>query len=133
MVSRIPSGRLADKVGYKLPIMVAFVLLAAAFLALAETSSTYLLGVAMIVYGAAHGMRAVSEWTMLGDHAPLAARNVATAYLSTIFNVGGAFGAVTAGALSVVTDIPSMFRVGSVIVLSGAIIVIAAARKGPRL
>lgn len=124
MVSRIPSGKLVDKIGYKYPIITAYPLLAVAFLALSETSSIYLLTLAMIIYGAAHGMRAVTEWSMLGDYAPLEARNVATAYLSTIFNVGAAFGAVTAGALSVVMDIPSIFKLASIIVLSGVIMVI---------
>jgi len=123
MVSRIPSGKLVDKIGHKLPIIIAFALLATAFLALSETTSIYLLASAMIIYGAAHGMRAVAEWSMLGDYAPLETRNIATAYLSTIFNVGGAFGAITAGALSVVMDIPSIFRLASIIILSGVIMI----------
>jgi MFS family permease len=77
----------------------------------------------MIIYGAAHGMRAVAEWSMLGDYAPLEVGNVATAYLSTMFNVGAAFGAVVAGALSIAIAIPSMFKLASIVVFSGAIIV----------
>ena len=122
MVSRIPSGRLADRVGQKYPIIIAFAILASSFLAFSETRNLYLLAFAMIFYGVAHGTRAVAEWSLLGDYAPLNARNVATAYLSTVFNVGAAFGAVAAGALSVLTDIPSMFKLASVILLSGVII-----------
>ncbi len=124
MVSRIPSGKLADKIGYEYPIIISFILLTVAFLTFSETENIFLVTLAMILYGAAHGMRAVSEWAMLGDHAPLEARNIATAYLSTIFNVGAAFGAVFAGALSIILNIPSIFKLASIIILSGAIIVI---------
>lgn len=124
MISRIPSGKLTDKIGYKYPIIIAFTLLATAFLTLSETKNLYLLAFAMIMYGAAHGMRAVAEWAMLGDNAPYEARNIATAYISTIFNVGAAVGAVIAGLLSIILNIPSIFRLASIIILSAVIIVI---------
>lgn len=123
MLSRIPSGKLADRIGHKYLIIIAFTLLAIAFLTISETSNIYLLAFAMIIYGAAHGMRAVAEWSMLGDYAPLEAGNVATAYLSTIFNVGAAFGAVVAGTLSITIGIPSIFKLASIIVFSGVIMV----------
>ena len=123
MLSRIPSGKLADKIGHKYPIAIAFTLLTIAFLTFSETSNIYLLGFAMIIYGAAHGMRAVAEWSMLGDYAPLEVGNVATAYLSTMFNVGAAFGAVVAGTLSIAIGIPSIFKLASIIVFSGVIMV----------
>lgn len=123
MLSRIPSGKLADRIGHKYPITIAFILLTIAFLTISETSNIYLLAFAMIIYGAAHGMRAVAEWSMLGDYAPLEVGNVATAYLSTMFSVGAAFGAVVAGILSITIDIPSIFKLASIVVFSGAIIV----------
>ncbi|MDH5779250.1 MAG: MFS transporter [Candidatus Bathyarchaeota archaeon] len=119
MLSRIPSGKLTDKAGYKLPIIIAFTLLTITFLTISETSNIQLLAVAMIIYGIAHGMRAVTEWSMLGDYAPLAG-NIATAYLSTMFNIGGAFGAVAAGALSTILNIQTIFKLASIIILSGA-------------
>jgi len=64
-------------------------------------------------------MRAVAEWAMLGDCAPSEAGNIATAYLSTMFNVGAAFGAVVAGVLSVIFNIQTIFRLAAIIVLSG--------------
>jgi predicted MFS family arabinose efflux permease len=119
MLSRIPSGKLADKVGYKFPIVLAFVLLSMAFLTISETSNIYLLICAMVIYGVAHGMRAVSEWSMLGDCAPSEASNIATAYLSTMFNVGEALGAVAAGALSIIFNIQAIFKLASFIVFTG--------------
>lgn len=120
MLSRIPSGKLADKIGHKIPIITAFTLLTITFLTISETNNIYLLIFAMIIYGIAHGMRAVAEWSMLGDYAPSEAGNIATAYLSTIFNVGAALGAVVAGALSIVFNIQTIFKLAAIIILPGA-------------
>jgi MFS family permease len=67
MLSRIPSGKLTDRIGHKCPIITAFTLLTVAFFTMSETYNIYLLTFALIIYGAAHGMRAVAEWSMLGD------------------------------------------------------------------
>jgi len=120
MLSRIPSGKLADKIGYKWPIVLAFTMLTLAYFILSETSSISLLILAMIIYGLAHGMRAVTEWTMLADYAPSETANIATAYLSTIFNVGSALGAITAGALALILNTPTIFKLASLIILTGA-------------
>jgi len=77
----------------------------------------------MIIHGLAHGMRAVTEWTMLGDCAPSESVNVATAYLSAIFDIGQALGAITAGALALVLNIPTIFKLASLITLAGALFV----------
>jgi len=129
MLSRIPSGKLTDRIGHKYPIIIAFTLLAVSFLIISETNNIYLLAFALTIYGAAHGMRAVAEWSSLGDSAPLQARNVATAYLSTMFNVGAAFGALIAGALSIAVTISSMFKLASIIVFSGVIMVMLQQQK----
>ena len=79
-------------------------------------------GVAMIIFGLAHGMRAVTEWTLLGDSKSSEISSVTTAYLSTMLNIGGAFGAVAAGALSLFLPIPSIFKIASLIILPGTFI-----------
>jgi predicted MFS family arabinose efflux permease len=119
-LSRIPSGKLADKIGYKWPIVLAFTILTLAYFTISETVDIYLLILAMILYGIAHGMRAVTEWTMLADYTPSESANIATAYLSTIFNIGSALGAITAGALTIFLNIPAIFKLASVITLTGA-------------
>jgi len=129
MFSRIPSGKLTDRIGHKYPIIIAFTLLTVAFLTMSETYNIYLLTFALIIYGAAHGMRAVAEWSMLGDYAHLHAGNVANAYLSTMMNVGAAFGAVIAGTLSIVFNIPFIFKIASIIIFSGVIVAILSQQK----
>lgn len=120
MLSRIPSGKVVDKIGYKWPILLAFTTLALANFVISEAADFSLLIIAMIIYGTAHGMRAVTEWTMLADCTPSEIANIATAYLSTMFNIGSALGAVTAGALSLILGIKITFQLASFITLTGA-------------
>lgn len=123
MLSRIPSGKVVDKIGYKWPIILGFTMLALANFVISETANISLLILAVIIYGTAHGIRAVTEWTMLADLTPSEIANVATAYLSTIFNIGSALGAVTAGALSLLFSIKTAFQIASIIVLTGTVAV----------
>ncbi len=117
---RIPSGKLADKIGYKWPIVLAFSILTLAYFTISETANISVLILAMIFYGIAHGMRAVTEWTMLADYTPSETASIATAYLSTIFNIGSALGAITAGFLTIFLSIPTIFKLASIITLTGA-------------
>ena len=87
----------------------------------------------MILFGAAHGMRAVTEWTMLADYAPSESANIATAYLSTMLNIGSAFGAITAGALTMFLNVPTSFKLASIITLTGVFAVaLIRAKEKPR-
>ena len=122
-LSRIPSGKFADKIGCKWPIVLAFTMLSLAYFMISETGNIYLLVIAMAIYGTAHGMRAVTEWSLLGDCAPSGMGSIATAYLSTIFNVGAAVGGVAAGVLSLIVNIPTIFKAGSLIILTGTLTV----------
>ena len=121
MLSRIPSGKLADRIGYKPLIILAFILLTITFLTISQTDNLYLLILAMIIYGVGHGMRAVTEWSMLGDYAPSEAATIATAYLSTMFNVGSALGAVTAGALATILHTQTIFKIAALTTITGAL------------
>lgn len=111
---------LADKIGYKWPIVLVFTILTLAYFTISETANISVLILAMIFYGIAHGIRAVTEWTMLADYTPSETANIATAYLSTIFNIGSALGAITAGALAIFLSIPTIFKLVSIITLTGA-------------
>lgn len=89
-----------------------------------ETKSTYILAMAMAIYGIDHAIRAVAEWALLANSTPPAINATASAYLSTMFNVGEALGAVVAGALTMTLPITSIFILAMFILLSGPFIAI---------
>jgi len=121
MASRIPSGRLADRIGAKKPLLFAFATLILVYLMIAEGKDIRLLAVAMALFGAVHGMRAVVEWSSLGGNVPPAAIGIATAYLSTMFNVGGALGSVACGILTTATTYQNIFRLAALIIAVGPV------------
>lgn len=122
MVSRFPSGKLSDRIGHKLPLALSYLLLVFVYLVISESGDFSTLSFAMAIYGLAHGMRAVTEWAFLVDSTPPEISGVATAYLSTMFNIGGALGAVVSGTLYSILPIQSVFKLASLIVLLGAFI-----------
>lgn len=119
---RFPAGVLFDRIGYKMPLGLAFLLLTLVNFIISESGNLYILSFAMAIYGLGHAMRAVSEWSLLGMSTPPEISGVATAYLSTMFDVGEALGAITAGALSLILPIPNVFKFASLILLSGTFI-----------
>jgi len=119
MLSRIPSGKLLDKIGYRWPIYLAFTMYTLTYLTISEADNTHLLIFAMAIQGLAHGMKAVAEWSLLGDCSPSGTENITAAYLGTTHSIGAALGAVAAGALSIILDIQTIFKLASLIVLTG--------------
>lgn len=119
---RFPVGVLTDRIGYKVPLGLAFLLLTLVNFTFSESENVYILSFAMAIYGLGHAMRAVSEWSLLGISTPNEVSSVATAYISTMFNIGEALGAVTAGALSLILPIPFIFKLASLILISGIFI-----------
>ncbi len=117
-ILRIPAGRLVDKVDYKWCILAASGLLTFVYLLLVEISDFYLLTLLMVIFGFGVGLRVVSEWTMLADRCDTTARNVAAAYLSTMFDVGSTIGAVLAGVLVTVWDISLIFKLAALLTLT---------------
>jgi len=122
MVFRFPSGRLSDRIGHRIPLVLSYSMLAVTYLVISESADFIILSIAMTVYGLAHAMRAVTEWTLMGESTNPDTSTMATAYLSTMFNIGGAAGAITSGLLSLALPIHSIFKIASLVVLPGALV-----------
>ena len=122
MLFRFPSGRLSDRIGYRVPLVLSYSTLAVTYLMISESTDFIMLSIAMTVYGLAHAMRAVTEWSLLGESMNRDTSTVASAFLSTMFNIGGAIGAIVAGLLSLSLPIHSIFKIASVIVLPSILV-----------
>ena len=122
MIFRFPSGKLSDRIGHKAPLVLSYVVCTLAYLVISEFGDFYVLSVVMALYGFAHAMRAVTEWSLLGDSVTPDISGLATSYLSTMFNIGEALGAVVSGALSLILPTPWIFRLATLIVLPGAFV-----------
>mgnify|MGYP001073392958 CR=1 FL=1 len=117
---RWPVGIFADRVGGKRPALVAFVATAVAFAVLSEAQPIWLIAVTMVMIGLAWGTRAVTEWVLVAN-LPGGSTTIGTAYLSTMFDIGEAVGALLAGVLMTALPLPSIFKIAAMIVAVGVV------------
>lgn len=109
-ITRMPAGRISDKIGRKKPLILSFAILALAFFLLSEAGDPVMIGITMVLYGLAHGTRAVSEWAFLGDVVPESDRNLSNSYFSSVFDLGNAVGGTIAGSAAMFMSTPTILK-----------------------
>ncbi len=119
---RIPSGIIGDRIGRKKPILFAYLLVFLAYLAVSEARDPLVLALALGAIGFGWGMRAVSEWGVVMEEMPPGIRELANASLFIVFDIGGAFGSSLAGLGAEIMPIPNVFKIASMIVFSGLLV-----------
>jgi predicted MFS family arabinose efflux permease len=77
----------------------------------------------MVLYGIAHGTRAVSEWALLGDVVMRDDRSLSNFYFATVFDLGSAFGATFAGFIAMVISPPTIFIIAALLMGSSVLVV----------
>jgi predicted MFS family arabinose efflux permease len=122
-LTRMPAGRISDKIGRKKPLIFSFALLALTFVLLSEVGGTVMIGAAMLLYGLAHGTRAVSEWAFLGDVISESDRSLANSYFSSIFDLGNAIGATIAGSAAMLVSTPMILKATAVFTCTSVFVV----------
>jgi MFS family permease len=122
-LSRLPTGRLSDMIGRKKPLIASFTLLTAVLLLLSRVVNPVTIGFVMFLYGVAHGMRAVSEWSFLGDVVSSENLSISNFYFSSVFDLGSALGATFAGSATTVMSTPDILSVASIVVASSIFVI----------
>jgi MFS family permease len=121
-LTRMPVGRLSDRIGRKKPLLLSFIILTLVFFLLSEVGGTVMIGAAMLLYGLAHGTRAVSEWAFLGDVVPERDRSLANSYFSSVFSLGVALGASISGSAAMYISTPMIMRVAAIFIGSSILV-----------
>jgi MFS family permease len=129
-VARLPTGRITDIIGRKKPLLFSFTLLSIVFFFLSEVKHPIQVGLFIFLHGISHGVRAVSEWSMLSDVVRNEDRELAHFYFSSVFSLGSALGATFAGSAAMVLPTPAILKIAAV--LSCSSIFIVAITKFPR-
>jgi MFS family permease len=122
-LTRVPIGRLSDTTGRKTPLLFSFILLCITFLLFSMGRDVVVIGATMLLYGVAHGTRAVSEWTLLADVVPRRDRSLANFYFSTVFDLGTALGATFAGVAATLMTTPMIMRVALGVVSTSIVVI----------
>ena len=127
-LARFPAGRISDNIGRRIPMLIAFGLLAISFAIIAVYESVTMLGLALALYGLCWGTRAVSEWAFLTDLVEPEIKTLSISYLSSVFGFGSTLGSMVAGWLATIFPYSTIFLFGAVLNL-GAIPAILSMRK----
>ncbi|MCW4039670.1 MAG: MFS transporter [Candidatus Bathyarchaeota archaeon] len=120
---RLPTGRLSDWIGRKKPLISSFILFAVIFFLLSEIQHTALISLLIFLYGMAHGIRAVSEWSFLGDIVSRKNRSLANFYFSSVFDFGMAIGATFAGTAALILLTQDILKITALLVGSGVVVI----------
>jgi MFS family permease len=120
---RLPTGRISDTIGRKKPLLISFTLLTAVFLLLSEVKDPFTIGFVMFLFGIAHGIRAVSEWSFLGDVVPSSVGSLANFYFSSIFDLGAALGATFAGSVAMMMSTSMILKVATILIASSILVI----------
>jgi MFS family permease len=130
-LARFPSGRLNDRIGRKLPLILSIALMVLVNIGLSTATEYTSLWTIAAVYGACHGLRAVSEWTFLGDSVSPQFRGLANSYFANIFDIGTSLGAFTGGVMVTLMPVSQIFRIAALIMLGNATAVWFLSRGNP--
>jgi DHA1 family multidrug resistance protein-like MFS transporter len=99
-VIRIPVGKLADRMGAKRVLFLTFLVIIVDYVVIAYSRNIYLLGLAILGYGACSGIRAVSEWTHLVDVVEPEIKTLSMSFLFNCWDLGAMLGSISAGLLT---------------------------------
>ena len=127
--ARIPIGRLVDKIGKKIPILIAFSLAVIAFLIFSVTTNYTIILVAMAIYGLAWGMRIVPDTTILTDNVEYRDRGLALAILMSMFAMGSSMGSFMAGVAYTLLPMATIFQMIAGILFVGVIVLFTTIRE----
>ena len=127
--ARIPIGRIVDKIGKKIPILIAFSLAVIAFLIFSVTTNYTVILVAMAIYGLAWGMRIVPDTTILTDNVEYRDRGLALAMLMSMFAMGNSMGSFVAGVAYTLLPMATIFQMVAGILFLGVIVLFTTIRE----
>jgi len=124
-VVRSPAGSISDRFGQKWPFVISFGTLILSYVLLATSTDIWLMGLAMVILGAAWGVRVVLEWTATQDEVPSASKSIASSFLPLVWDVAHSTGAVAVGALALFVPMETIFLLCAGLMVAAVLVVLA--------
>jgi MFS family permease len=107
--SKLPAGRIADRLGSKKVLMATFTTLILVYLTMSYSRGLAPILISLILFGVCWGTRAVTEWALLAVTVPPKTKAMAMSYLSSIWGVGSMMGGFLVGVLGDSLPFSTMF------------------------
>jgi MFS family permease len=112
---KFPVGKISDRVGRRLVLLIIFTLIIIDYIAIAYLKNFILVGIALIIFGACWGARAVTEWSLLANTVPPEIKAMAMSYLSSFWGVGATIGSIIAGITAETLPFQTIFIIMAII------------------
>jgi MFS family permease len=122
LLTRPLGGRLADRLGHEVPVMVGFLILAAALLALGHVQSGLLLVTVAAGIGLGLGLILPATLSLFSAEMPAASLGAGMGALGALRNLGKIIGPVAAGAILAHASYSTLFSLSALLILAVAII-----------
>gem|GEM_PF-2244196 len=106
---KMPCGWVSDKVGRKIVLFVVFSIIITDYMVFAYFSSFTFLALAVTLFGACWGARAITEWAFLASFISPEIKSMAMSYMESFWDVGASLGSLMAGLLAGVLSYPTIF------------------------
>ena len=114
---KFPAGRIADTLGPKKVLFVAFSTLIFVYLAIPYARGVVPILVLLVLFGACWGTRAVTEWSTLTNSVNQENKTIAISYLGSIWGVGATAGSFMLGVVGETYPFSTIFLMLALITL----------------
>ncbi len=128
-LTRLPSGKLSDKIGRKTPILIGYTTITLVFILLAVVRDPSAFALVMGLYGFAWGVRVPSETAMISDTLNVEDVGLGIAFLQTMFPIGVTAGSIVSGAVAQFYAIPTIFLASSILAVPAVITILTVSKS----
>lgn len=129
---RVPGGKLSDKIGRKPVILLGLALASTTMLLISFTGSAAGLITLAIFYGMGMGLAMPAAYALVADLTPSEMMGLSMGITSSFLYCGLAIGPTIMGVVAAMSNYPTMFRVCSLSLLLGIIVILSLIGKRRR-
>jgi MFS family permease len=129
VLTRMPAGRISDRVGRRKPFITAYLLVIVSFVMISQFKRFDLLLVAMAIYGIGWGVRIAPSMALANESVPEEDRSIALAVFMTMFDVGNIIGSLATGLTSSVLSTNMLMFLCAPVMLVALVIFVLFSRE----
>ena len=132
-ILRVPFGKLTDRYGPRLIILIGFFIFAVGMALFSLAHSFLSLSLVAVLFGLGYGMGFPAGMVIVANQAPSHMRGMAMAMYTATFQIGVALGVTLMGFVVDATSFETMFQISGIVMLLGVFTFYLLTRNKPQL